>query len=123
MLGVYCLPSFARSKQYYKSTGTLCSYKTNNCPCSLNTESYCVYAEGAWGTDLNSEYLTDSTSFRIYLGTYDKGGERINVTCKGDSITVEKISDKLIHPNFSRAIALEKKSYSLKALKRAHVFE
>ena len=119
----YCLPSSDRSKRYYKGTGTLCNYKTGNCDCNLYGEYYCVYGNGYMATDMNSEYLTDSVNFKKYLGVYDEGHESINVICKGDSIFVEKTSSEFIDTRFSNPKVLKKKSYSLKELKREHVFE
>ena len=116
----YCLPSSDRSKRYYKGTGTLFNYQTGKC---LYIECFCVYGYGYMTTDLNSKYLTDSVSFRKYLGVYDEGDESINVICKGDSIIVEKTSSESINIEFSDPRVLEKKSYSLKELKREHVFE
>jgi hypothetical protein len=123
ILVAYCLPSSNRSKQYYKNTGTLCNYQTGKCGCNLYIECFCVYGYGYMTTDLNSKYLTDSISFRKYLGVYDEGDEFINITCKGDSIIVEKNSTESIDPRFSKPKILEKKSYSLKELKREHIFE
>jgi hypothetical protein len=123
ILIVYCLPSNERSKQYYKNTGTLCNYKTGNCGCNLYAEYYCVYGNGYMTTDLNAEYLTDSLTFRKFLGVYDEGDEHINIICKGDSIIVEKTSTESIDLRFSRPRILEKKSYSLKDLKKGHTFD
>jgi hypothetical protein len=36
---------------------------------------------GALGSDVNSEYLTDSVNFRVYLGTYDDEDEMIITKC------------------------------------------
>jgi len=114
----YCLPSHNRSKKYYKHTGELCNYQKGNCVCNLYAEYYCVET-GYMTTDVNAEYLTDSVNFRKYLDVYDEGDEHINVTCKGDKITVTKTSSEM----WSKPQVLERKTYSLAFLKNQHVFE
>jgi hypothetical protein len=120
---ILCLPSRNRSKQHYRSTGTLCNYRTGNCGCNLYAEYFNVYDQGAWGTGLNSEYLTDSVSFRKYLGVYDQGDEHIDILCKGDSIIVTKTSSEFISTQWSKPRVLERKVYSLRELRKKHDFE
>jgi hypothetical protein len=116
-----CLPSHKRSKQHYIGSGALCNYKTGGCACNLYAEHYNVYDRGAWGTGLNSEYLTDSVNFRKYLGTYDVGYEQIDITCKGDSIIVTKTSSEFIGPRGNDPKVLARQSYSLTRLRKSHV--
>ncbi|HTK21918.1 MAG TPA: hypothetical protein VL442_20515 [Mucilaginibacter sp.] len=120
---VFFLPSHYRSKQHYLGSGILYNSKTNNCGYNLYTEYYNVYDQGAWGTGLNSMYLTDSVNFRKYLGVYDDGYEHIDISCKGDSIIVTKTSSEFISPQWSNPKLLERKSYSLSKLKKDHDFD
>lgn len=120
---VCCLPSHNRSKQHYIGSGALCNYKIGNCGCNLYTEHYNVYDQGVWGTGLNSEYLTDSVSFRKYLGIYDEGYEHIHMACKGDSIIVTKTSSEFISTQWSDPKVLERKSYSLSRLRKRNDFD
>jgi hypothetical protein len=120
---VLVIPSHNRSKQYYKGSGTLCNYKTGNCGCNLYAEYYNVYDQGAWGTGLSSEYLTDSLNFRKYLGVYDDEDEHISISCKGDSIIITKTGLKFISIQWSKPMILERKVYSLRELKGNHDFD
>jgi len=123
IITILCIPSHNLSKQYYKGTGKLCNYKTGNCGCNLYAQYYNVYDQGAWGTGLSAEYLTDSVSFRKHLGVYDENHEYINIVCKGDSIIVTKTSSEFINTQWSDPKVLERKSYSLSELKRNHNFD
>lgn len=78
---------------------------------------------GATGSDVYSDCLTDSLNFRLYLGTYDEGYERINVTCKGDSVTVKKTSSESVDTYWSDPKTFESCTYSISALKKGHIFE
>ena len=56
------------------------------CNCKLYVQ---VYSSGILGS-LTSEYLTDSTHFRLYAGTFDDESGHISYNCVGDSIIIEK---------------------------------
>jgi hypothetical protein len=58
------------------------------CDSSFFVETFTVFGGGAWGGDMVSQYLTDSTNFRIYIGTYDNAHEAYSYECQGDTITV-----------------------------------
>lgn len=61
------------------------------CNQRLFVEKYEVWGGGAYGGDMISAYLTDSTNFRKYLRTYDNAHEGIAFECMGkDSILVYK---------------------------------
>ncbi len=123
ILIVYFLPSYIMSKRYYKNTSSLCYYKPSNCNCTLYAEYYCVFGNGFMATDVNAKYLTDSVTFRKYLGFYDEGDEAIEVVCKGDTITVTKTSTEFISTMWSKPQILERKTYMLSALKKQHAFD
>jgi len=75
-----------RSKSEFKTSFRTCE--------SLYIELYRVYGSGALGGDLLSAYLTDATSFRKYLGTFDDADGGYYCECKGDSIVVGEVSKK-----------------------------
>lgn len=111
------------SRKDYKYTYNLCQHKSE-CSCKLYAEGYLVYAMGAQGSNIYSEYLTDSSMFRIYIGSYDEYDERILYNCKGDSIYVEKRTNKDFPTDDQHSFkVLDKKVYSLKDLKSKHIFE
>jgi hypothetical protein len=113
-----------RSKERYLFTVNMCKYAPNKCTCNLFSETFSAFDQGAWGTGLDSDYLTDSVNFRIYLGTYDEEDEMIVVKCNGgDSIYVEKkvrIGPRRKGASFRTE---EKTGFSIEDLKRKHVFE
>jgi hypothetical protein len=78
------------NKQHLLSTVNLHNYQPNGCKVNLYREDYCIYGMGALGSDLNSVYLTDSATFRVYIGTYDNEDEHIIPKCKDDIIIVKK---------------------------------
>ena len=81
-ISMACLiPSWNKSKRYFWGATNLASLKKSGCNCNLYVEHYNVFDQGAFGTGLNSAYLTDSLNFRIFLGVYDDGDEHIEVRC------------------------------------------
>ncbi len=77
-----------RSKKEFKSSKRICD--------SLYMELYTVFGSGALGGDLLSAYITDSTNFRKYLGTFDNAEGGYHCECKGDSIIVSEVIRKQI---------------------------
>ncbi len=76
------------------------------------------------GSDVYSEYLTDSTTFRVYTGNFDDNNEKLDYNCSADSIYVEKRTNKgYARDDWNTFKVLEKKGYSLEDLKKRHVFE
>lgn len=53
-------------------------------------ETYSVFSQGAFGTDIYSQYLTDSNSFRLFIDTYDTENEAISYTLNEDTIVLTK---------------------------------
>ncbi len=56
----------------------------------LYVETYCVFGQGAFGTDLVSDWLTDKSNFRIYIGTYDEGRGGFRLECKDSTVYVRE---------------------------------
>lgn len=52
-----------KSRQKFKDSHKICG--------ELTIEQYNVFGQGAFGADLFGEWLTDSVSFRIFIGTSD----------------------------------------------------
>jgi len=53
-------------------------------------ETYNVFSQGAFGTDVYADYLTDSTSFRLFIDTYDTEDEVISFSVNEDTIFLTK---------------------------------
>lgn len=120
-----------RHKKNYILTTTANTYNHNNgCPVKLYREYYRAFSS-YMTSDLNALYLTDSTNFRINLGLYDTEYDRINTTCYGDTLKVEKITrgegfeideansrpDSVALRKIELKVEVEKRIYSLKKLK------
>jgi len=71
------------SKKEFKGSRIVCDH--------VYMEYYRVFGSGAFGGDLLSAYLTDSTHFRKYLGTFDDAESGYSCDCRGDSIVVNKV--------------------------------
>ena len=84
----------------------------------LYREKFIVFSGGAYSAERYSYYLTDSTSFRKYIGTHEEE-ENFSYRCYGDSVFVEKVSYKI--PN--HIDILERKDFSSNLLKKEHKFE
>ena len=84
-----------------------------------------LYAVGLLG-NLTAMYLTDSTAFRLYAGTYDPEGEYIYVQAIGDQLTLTKMHDRAyaVAMGLGDQPVVEKRDvYSLQHLRQAHAFE
>ena len=105
-----------------------------NCKGKLYVESF----NGFYGSGVISQYLTDSSKFRKYTGTYEQPDEFISYKCIGDSIyvykhkkimlvdlifkgndlvPVNKKGDKAKHLKWDTVIVTKKDIYSIKKLK------
>jgi hypothetical protein len=111
-----------KSKNVHKYTIELCNLMPKTCNCNLYVEGYTVLR--AFGTtDIDSEYLTDSNSFKIYAGNYDEGNERVKYICHGDTVFFEKQTNKDFGQNWDTFRILEKKVFIPKDLKKLNKFE
>ncbi|MCR8561269.1 hypothetical protein KXD93_26690 [Mucilaginibacter sp. BJC16-A38] len=112
------------------SIGLLISYikirDKNNYRYTFNTDRNLyveVYSTGLVG-NLKAEYLTDSTNFRVYLGTFDDERGYIHCAIKGDKVLVEKREHGVEKgPKWDELKTVERKIYSLMELKRRRNFE
>jgi hypothetical protein len=83
---------------------------------NLYVEIFSVYKGGVQGGDVNSDYLTDSISFRLFVGTYDDN-RNFYYHCHGDSVVIEEISRR--SPDY----VFSKRTYSIKQLQKEKKFE
>ena len=86
----------------------------------LFVEDFIVYGQGALGEDVLSDYLTDSTNFRIYIGTYDNANSFFSYKCGGDTIYVQK---NLKNETDTKSKAVEKNYYIISKLKKESKME
>jgi hypothetical protein len=70
--------------------------------------------------NLTSSYLTDSATFRLYLGTFDEESEIIAVQAKGDHVMVQKRNNGR---NLAAPQPVHETVYSLAKLRQEHTFE
>ncbi len=66
-------------------------YSTKICD-GIFVETYTEFGSGALGSDLVSDYLTDSINFKVRVGTFDNATESYVYKCKNNIITATKIS-------------------------------
>ena len=76
-----------KSRKNHKWTYKVCD--------SLYAEIFSTFSQGAWGGDRDGKWLTDSTTFRIYLGAFDEVEGKIIIECKNDSVLVTQYPDNL----------------------------
>ncbi len=76
-----------KSRTNHKWTFKICD--------SLYTEIFSTFGQGALGGDRGGQWLTDSTSFRLFLGAFDEVYGKILVKCKNDSIIITQFPDDL----------------------------
>ena len=91
--------------------------KTHICN-QLWREKFRIFSGGAYSAELYTDYLTDSTNFRIYIGSHDLNAS-FNYHCKGDSVIVRKYS----HNENKPKKILEESIFSLSKLRKEHKFE
>ncbi len=95
-------------------------YSTTELKKGLYVESFTVFGSGASGTDIISDYLTDSLNFRIYVGFYDQGPEYYYYRINGDSILIQKYKSSL---QLKQKIIIYKKLYLLSELKQSNSYK
>ena len=77
------------------------------------------YRAGLIG-NLTSQYITDSTNFRMYLGSFDDEKEFIYVRNSGDSVIVEEKLNNLEAEGRGISTLKKRVIFSLDSLKRSH---
>ena len=61
---------------------------------------------------VDADYLTDSTSFRLYVGQFDNEHENFRYTCNGDTVTIQKIEYVYQKNKSSRVLSTRRLSIS-----------
>jgi hypothetical protein len=84
---------------------------------NLIREKYLVSSGGAHSAELYSDYITDSSTFRKYIGEHDEYGS-FDYRCDGDSIHISSFK----HSGTHKALVTVR-SFSLRQLKKKGVFE
>jgi hypothetical protein len=74
-----CCLFFMSCRKKHESTEAICS--------GLFREVFNVNPMG-----VDSHYVTDSTTFRLYVGRVDNEHENYSYTCIGDSLKIEKVA-------------------------------
>jgi hypothetical protein len=90
------------------------------CDRSLFMVTYEVNRGSAYDGDIISAYITDSSSFRKYIGTYDNAHEGFDFYCNHDSITVYRMKRE---PETNKYFPFDSTQYNLVALKKQKLFE
>jgi len=97
--------------QKYKFTGEACDH-------IYHVEFYQV---NPLGTD--ALYLTDSSTFRYYLGTIDEGNEYFKFECNGDSINIKKLAQRGNSASDTVEVLLKQETFALKMLRRDYKYK
>jgi hypothetical protein len=103
LLGIACTKK-------YKFTGEACDH-------IFHVEFYQVNSLG-----IDAVYLTDSSTFRFYLGTIDEGNEYFKFECKGDSINIKKLAQRGNSISDTVEILLNQETLSLKMLRNEYKY-
>jgi hypothetical protein len=116
ILLVFCLLFSGCVRKEYRATAKVCDKK-------LFVE---IYNVNSFGVD--AEYLTDSVSFRKYVGKFDEEHERYIYTCNGDSLNIIKTVygnrwakdtvENGMHTVIGNLDTIEKQSFSISQLKK-----
>ena len=101
-----------RSKKDHTSTTQICDKY-------LFVETFEIYGGNAYDGDIVSQFLTDSTNFRIYVGTFDNAHEGYSYQCSGDSIRISKLT----YDSSGNKNILNINSYNIAELKKSKRFE
>jgi hypothetical protein len=80
-------------------------------------EKFRVFSGGAYSAELYSDYITDSTNFRIYIGSHDEYSS-FDYQCNGDVVTVRKFSH-----NGNVKTIVQKSTLSLSEMRKERKFE
>jgi hypothetical protein len=100
-----------RSKSEHDHTTALCNDR-------LFVETYNIFNSGAFGGNRVSQYLTDSTNFRIYIGTFDNAEGGYSYNCNDDQVIVYRVEQ-----GQSQSKIIDSISYSIADLKRKKILE
>ena len=107
-----CNEQINYSKENHHST-----YKIGD---DIYREVYMLYSGGVFANDVYSVYITDSSSFRKYVGTSRNDQQRIiTKLIDSNNIVVVKVEKKISN----KVDTLEKKIYNISTLQKEGKFE
>ena len=76
-----------KSREDHRRTTIICD--------NLYVETFCTFGQGALGGDRDSEWLTDSINFRIFIGTFDESEGGFSFKCSGDTVFITQRPDSI----------------------------
>ncbi|MBR4488005.1 MAG: hypothetical protein IKO89_05520 [Bacteroidales bacterium] len=88
---------------------------------SVYIEDYCCYGGGVFGGDIINSYITDSVSFRKYVGEYDDNSVIYYKFFSNSVIKAYKVIDIGIWKHQYDTVLLQ--AYELSSLKKEHSFD
>lgn len=91
----------------YRGTANVCDGK-------LYVEIFRIVPIGG-----DTDYLTDSANFRIYIGSCDPEQTTYTYNCEGDSVIIKEVTLGR-ESNYTLHKVLSRKAYSLEQLKNKH---
>ena len=106
----------------YGDCGDNNHYRTDTLSNSIYVEEYRCFCGGATTTDVFYVYLTDSISFRKYVGINDFPYETIIIESRNDSI-VDVYQEKDIGITEHKYKTKLIKSYNINTLKKKNIFD
>ena len=120
---IFILSGCRNSQKKHLRTIDICRNESK-LPCSkLYVEVFSDLAVGLPGSDLTYDYLTDSSSFKLFMGKYDYASEILTADIIGDSIIIIKSTNEGQSPEWQSPKIIEKKVYSLNVLQEKGKFE
>jgi|GEM_PF-5469843 len=122
LMVIFYLPPIHSNKSYPKGAYNLFARMKDKSACDLYLQYY-LAGSGFLATDVNAVYLTDLKNFRVYLGTYKEGYEKINVESDGHIIIAIKTSTEYVNSYWTDPIVLDKKGFVLSELIKNKPFE
>ena len=86
----------------------------------LYEEKYVLSKGGVLANDLYACYLTDSVSFREYVGRYDAKEKYVFIKIEKDSVKAVKYSRRI---HYGKYIAIDSSFYSISLLRKTGNFD
>ena len=106
------------SKKKHLRTVDICENEDKLHCSKLYLEVFSDLGVGLPGSDLTYDYLTDSSSFKLFLGKYDDTSEILTTNVRGDSVIIVKSTNEEQSLEWQSPKTLDKRTYSLKELKK-----
>jgi hypothetical protein len=112
LIGVFILSSLVIGcTNKYRVTGEACNG-------AYHMEFYQVNPFG-----VDAVYLTDSSTFRVYLGDIDEGNQCFKIECSADSIYINKLGQRGHSIEDTVELSYKKETFALRMLRRDHKYK